>query len=184
MKVILIFLYIIIISVTSGYGQSQITQVVNASGGTSQTKGYNLEWSIGELTLINELDAPDSSYILTNGFIQPTDGLVQPPLQQPPILFNAIELTTVDVDIYPNPTHDILEIHFLQNIAGKIAVQLYNERGHLVYKHEIFGYGHGLTEKINMKGFTNGIYILNIKRLSPISDRYDLETASFKIIKL
>ena len=183
MKVIHIFLYIIIISVTSGYGQSQITQVVNASGGTSLNKAYSLEWSIGELTLINELDAPDSSYILTNGFIQPTDTLVQLPVQNP-ILFSAIELRPADVHIFPNPTQDILEIHFLQNIAGKIAVQLYNERGHLVYKHEIFGYGHGLTEKINMKGFTNGIYILNIKRLSPISGRYDLETASFKIIKL
>jgi len=183
MKVIHIFLIIIIISVTSGYGQSQITQVVNASGGTSQNKAYSLEWSIGELTLINELDAPDSSYILTNGFIQPTDTLVQLPFQNP-ILFSAIKLRTADVHIFPNPTQDILEIHFLQNIAGKIAVQLYSERGHLIYKHEIFAYGSGLIEKINMKGFTNGIYILNIKRLSPISDRYDLETASFKIIKL
>jgi hypothetical protein len=184
MKIIHIFLCIIIISVTSGYGQSNITQAVNASGGTSQNNSYSIEWSIGELTLINELDAPDSSYILTNGFIQPTDGLVQPPLQQPPILFNAVELSTADVHIFPNPTHDILEIQFLQNIAGKIAVQLYNESGRLVYKHEIFSYGPGLIEKINMKGFNNGIYILNIKRLSPISDRYDLETTSFKIIKL
>jgi hypothetical protein len=184
MKVKHIFLYIILIAVTSGYGQSQISQVVNASGGTSLNKAYSLEWSIGELTLINELDAPDSSYILTNGFIQPTDGLVQPPLQQPPVLFNTIELSTADVHIFPNPTQDILEIHFLQNIAGKIVVQLYNELGHMVYKHEIFSHGSGLIEKINMKGFTNGIYILNIKRLSPISDQYDLETTSFKIIKL
>ena len=173
-----------VISVTSGYGQSQISQVINASGGTSQNRGYRIEWSIGELALINEMDAVDSSHILTNGFLQPTDTLIQPPLQQKPIFFNNIEFSTADVRIFPNPTQDILEIHFLQNIAGKIVVQLYSEPGYMIYKHEIFAYGPGLVEKINMKGFTKGIYILNIKRLNPTSERYDLETASFKIIRL
>jgi hypothetical protein len=183
MKFIKVLFYIVIISATSGYGQSQISQVINTSGGISKNKGYTTQWSIGELTLINEMDAGDSSYILTNGFIQPTDTLIQLPLQKP-VLFNNIELSSANVHIFPNPTQDILEIRFLQSMTGKISVQLYNEIGRIIYKHEIPNIGSGLIENINMNGLTKGIYILNLKRLNPTSGQYDLETASFKIIKL
>jgi hypothetical protein len=183
MKVIYIFFYIIIISIAPGYGQSQIPQIINTSGGCSQTKGYSIEWSIGELALVNEMDAMDGSHILTNGFIQPTDGLIQP-LQQNPLSFNTIEFSSANIRIFPNPTQDILEIDFFQSIAGKISVQLSNELGHIIYTHKISTHGLRLIEKINMKGFTNGIYILYIKKLNPVSGRYDLETGSYKIIKL
>ena len=186
MKFINIYFYAILLSITSAYGQSQIPQVINVSGGTSKTMGYTLEWSIGELTLINEMDAPDSTYILTNGFIQPTDTLVSAPLQQKPIIFiNNTQLNSANIRLFPNPTQDILQIQFLQNIAGKINVQLYSELGRILYQHEIYVHGGtGLIEKINMKGFTNGVYILYIKRSNLISGRYDLQTGTFKIIKL
>ena len=184
MKAIYIFFYIIIISITSGYGQSQMPQVINASGGCSQNKGYSIEWNIGELTLINEMDAIDSSYIFTNGFIQPTDGLVQSPLQQSALSLNKIELSAANIRIFPNPTQDIVEIDFANSTAGKISVQLSDELGHIIYTREISSYGFGLIEKINMKGLTKGVYILYIKRLNPVSGRYDLKSGSYKIIKL
>ena len=171
-----------IIPVASGYGQSLFPQIINTTGNSSQNKGYSIEWSIGELALVNEMDAMDSSYIFTNGFIQPTDGLTPPPLQNS-LSSNKIEFNSAIIRIFPNPTHDILEINF-QNISGKISVQLRNELGHIIYTDESSTYGLGLIEKINMKNFTNGIYILYIKRLNPVSGRYDLETGSYKIIKL
>lgn len=184
MKAIYIFFYIITVSITSGYGQSQMQQVINASGGCSQNKGYSVEWNIGELTLVNEMDAIDSSYIFTNGFIQPTDGLVQPPLQQSALSFNKVELSLANVRIFPNPTQDIVEIDFANSAPAKIQMQLSDDLGHIIYTKEISSYGLGLVEKINMKGFTKGIYILYIKRLNPVSGRYDLKSGSYKIIKL
>ena len=53
MKVIQIFFYILI-TMNYGYGQSQIPQVINTTGNSSQNKGYSVQWSIGELALINE----------------------------------------------------------------------------------------------------------------------------------
>jgi hypothetical protein len=176
MKVIHIFFYIIILSITSGYGQSQIPQVINTSGGSSQNRGYSIEWSIGELALVNQMNSTDGSNILTNGFIQPLSENIIP--------YNQTEFSSANVHIFPNPTHDILEIDFFQNIDGKISVQLSNELGHIMYKREIVIHGLGFVEKVNMKRFTNGIYMLYIKRLNPVSGRYDLETSSYKIIKL
>jgi hypothetical protein len=184
MKFINIYFYAIILSVTSAYGQSQIPQVLNASGGTSKSRGYTLEWSVGELALINEMDAPDSSYILTNGFIQPSDTLTSVPVQQKPAIPNDNQLSFANIRLFPNPTQDILQIQFLQSVAGKISMRLYNESGSIVYQNEITVHGSGLIEKINMKGFTNGVYILYIKKLNLISGRYDLHTGTFKIIKL
>jgi hypothetical protein len=183
MKTKLTFFFILI-SITAAYSQTLIPQVINTSGGTSQVTKYSIEWSIGELSLINEMDDTDSTYILTNGFIQSMDGLVQPPLQQTALSLNKIRLSFSDVRIFPNPTHDILEIHFFQSFVGKVSLQLYNELGHIVYTNEVSNHGSGFIEKINMKNFVNGVYLLYIKRLNPTSGLYDFETGSFKIIKM
>ncbi|MEP6928319.1 MAG: T9SS type A sorting domain-containing protein [Ginsengibacter sp.] len=176
MKTIKIFFLTAIISITTGYGQSLIPQVVNTSGGSSQNKGYSLDWSIGELALVNVMNSIDGNYILTNGFIQP--------LSQGPFPSANIELSSIDVHIFPNPTTDLLVIDFLQTSAGKINVQLFNEAGNIIYRHEIMTSGFGFQEKINTKGFANGIYTLHIKKLNPVSGNYDGGACTYKIIKL
>jgi Secretion system C-terminal sorting domain len=178
------FFGIMLISVTSGYGQSQIPQTINASGGITKNKGYTTQWSIGELTLVNEMDNVDSTYIITNGFIQPTDGLVPPPIQQSALSLGQHVLSSANLKIFPNPTRDILDVELLQSIMGRVVVQLSDELGHIVYTHELSLFGSGLSEKINMRGLMKGVYILYIKKLNPVSGLYELETGSYKIIKL
>src|SRR5258706_11556296 len=117
MKIIQLYIYIIVISITSGYGQSVFPQITNATGGTTQNKGYSLEWNIGELALVNEMDATDGSYIFTNGFIQPTDGLTLPPPLQNSLSLNRNESGPAGIHIFPNPTQDILEIDLLQGVS-------------------------------------------------------------------
>lgn len=180
----ILFCLTMIFITSSGYGQSQIPQVINASGGVSKSKGFTTQWSIGELTLVNELDNVDSSYIITNGFIQPTDGLVQPPLQQTAVSFNTTALSFTNIRVFPNPTQDILQVDLLQSISGKVSLQLSDELGHIVYRHEFSLYGSGLTEKINMRSLRKGLYVLYIKKLNPVSGSYELEADSYKIIKL
>ncbi len=94
MKFINLYFYAMLVSVTSTYGQSQIRQVINFSGASSKNKCYSVEWSIGELALINEMDSPDSSYILTNGFIQPEDTIVSVPFKSTPVIFKNIQLSS------------------------------------------------------------------------------------------
>src|SRR5437868_894242 len=95
MKVIHIFFIITVITIPFGYGQSQILQVLNTSGGSSQNKGYSMEWNIGESALVNQMVSSDGSDILTNGFIQPL-------LQDIILPFTGIEFSSSSVRIYPN----------------------------------------------------------------------------------
>jgi len=184
MKFIKIYFFAAFISVTSAYGQVQMPEVINASGGTSKTKGYTLQWSIGELTLVNEMDDLDSSYILTNGFIQPPDTLVSSPMPPSALFSNNVQINSMNIRLFPNPTQDIVQIQLLKNIGGKVNIQLFNELGSIVYQHKILVHGSGLIEKINMKGLANGTYILYIKSISPMDGPNDFTIGTFKIIKL
>ena len=184
MKTIHLFFSMVMISATSVYGQSLVPQVINTSGGSAQNKGYSIEWNIGELALINQMNSTDGSSILTNGFIQPMSGDIIPDTKFGFASHNTFEVGSPNIHIFPNPTHDVLEIDFFQSDYKKIIIQLSDELGHILYLREIPVHGLGLVEKISMKGFTNGIYILYIKKLNPVSGQYDLETNSYKIIKL
>ena len=184
MKLLYTYFFTLVLLLASVYGQSQMPQVINVSGGTSKTQGYTLQWSIGELSLINEMDAPDSSYILTNGFIQPPDTLVSAPIQPAPIFTNSIQINSSTIQLFPNPTQDFVMIQSLHRMEGRISLLLYNEVGHVVYQHEILLHGSTLFEKIDLKRFPNGIYILYLKTLSPINERTDYQSGTFKIIKM
>jgi hypothetical protein len=170
------FLSVAMLTVTFGYGQTQLQEVINGSGGSTQNKGYILQWSIGELALVNQMNSTDGSYILTNGFIQP--------LFETNFPNTILQPASPDIRMFPNPTHDILEIDFLKSNQDKVSLQLTNSLGHILYTNEIHLNGKSYVEKINMKGFTNGIYMLNIQQSKALSGRYDIENNSFKIIKL
>ena len=123
--------------------------------------------------------------ILTNGFIQPlpTDNIpfTGPGSGLPEF---ATQLSQSNIHIFPNPTHDLLEIDFSQAVYKKITIQLSDELGNILYSHEIPVYGTGVVERINMKSFTKGSYRLYIKKSDPVTGQYDLETDSYTIIKL
>ncbi|KAA9038492.1 T9SS type A sorting domain-containing protein [Ginsengibacter hankyongi] len=184
MKLVNTYFFTLLLLLASVYGLSQMPQVINASGGTSKTQGYTLQWSIGELSLINEMDAPDSGYILTNGFIQPPDTLVSAPKQPAPVFTNSIQLNSSSIQLFPNPTQDFVVIQSLRRIEGKVSLLLYNDAGRVIYQREILLHGSALFEKINLKRFPNGIYILYIKTMSPSNDGYDFQSGTFKIIKM
>jgi hypothetical protein len=56
---------------TTAYSQSNTPSVINSSGGSSQTGYYHFEWSVGEISLVNQMSSSNNSLILTNGFFQP-----------------------------------------------------------------------------------------------------------------
>ena len=158
-------------------------QVINVSGSNLwKAMDIVVQWSIGELALVNEMDSPDSSYILTNGFIQPEDTIVSVPFKSTPVIFKNIQFSSARHSAVSQSNSRYFEIKFFQNISGKISLQLYNEVGNIVYQREILAHGSRLTEKINMKGFTNGIYILYIKSLNFFPEDMIWKQARLKLL--
>ncbi len=149
--------------------------VINAAGGSSENGGYSTEWSIGELAAVNQMNASDGKFTLTNGFVQPMQAL-----------YYSLSgfVSSGNIRIYPNPTSDFVEIDFLQNITGTISIQLSNPSGQVMYKNEIVVDGLGFIEKINLKNYTRGNYTLYLKRIKPGSGEYESAPFVYKIIKL
>src|SRR5215216_5926309 len=106
-------LNILILAVTgcSLFGQTITPQVINNTGGTAKKGYYHIDWSIGELTLVNQMQS--SGYIVTNGFIQPFT-------HDPNVRNSGAVFEDGEIFILPNPTRDILEIDFRTKQQGRV----------------------------------------------------------------
>ncbi len=177
MKIIKLFFILTVTFLNAGYAQTFTPQVINTTGGGIQKQGYIFNWSIGELSLVNEMNSDDGSYLFTNGFIQPE------------VFTAAVYNTTTvysfsNIKIFPNPTTDLLIVNFSKNITGKLNLQLSDNAGHIMYTRNISSYKFGFVERINMKSFPKGSYNLQIKSLNTDSGQFNIESGSYKIIKL
>src|SRR5512145_542565 len=53
------------------FSQSSGLSVINSAGGSSRSGYYQLEWSVGEMSLIGQMNNYDNTLVVTNGFLQP-----------------------------------------------------------------------------------------------------------------
>lgn len=154
-------------------GQSAAPNVVNSSGGTFQKGYYIFDWSVGELSLVNQLEG--SNLVVTNGFIQPfthdfsnrNDHSV---------------FTNDEIRILPNPTRDILEIDFRTKQRGNIYITLIDVPGNILYKKQSVSNGDGHFQRIDMTGYASGTYVLHVTlKPNPGSVK---KSGTYKIVKL
>ncbi|HWR31921.1 MAG TPA: hypothetical protein VN451_00230, partial [Chitinophagaceae bacterium] len=117
---------IIFLNVSS---QSVKPQVINTAG-NSYSFGYvKIDWSVGEMMLVNTLQTDNLKIIATNGFLQPfTDN--------PADSNYSVTFGPEEIKIFPNPATTIVEINFLTKQKGKISFYLYDGSGLLLYKKE------------------------------------------------
>jgi|SRR5690348_514580 hypothetical protein len=165
---------VILCIATTGYGQVQAPYVVNSAGSNYSSNGYNVEWSIGELSLVTGMATADSSTIVTNGFLQPY------PVKAS-LAGNVLVPPSV-ISVFPNPTSDFITLNFQQAPAGQVGVQLYSETGQMVYQKIIVSKGFAFSETINMKKLRNGLYILKVSILDPLSQD-NIQYEGYKVIK-
>lgn len=154
--------------------QDQIQQVFNSTGGSVKQGNFDIEWSIGELALVNQMETSNQSLILTNGFLQPFTNLVS---RKEKSYFEP-----ADIKILPNPTRDIIEINFFTQQQGTMTVTLFNDLGKTLYKGDFMYYGHGQYYKLNMSALANGVYTLYIY-LDPLNGQ-TRKVGSFRVVKI
>lgn len=169
---------LLIISIIQGqaFGQAITPRVINTTGGTYKDNSYIIEWSIGELALVNLMQASgaDGKYVFSNGFLQP--------FAHYPKQLNK-SFSNDEIRILPNPVRDNLEIHFQTAEQGQIRFILYDLAGHALYSKEFFSTGSKHIEKIIMTDFSNSSYMLQVT-LHAANDPVQTTTGSYKIIKL
>ena len=74
---------------TVSFSQSINTSTINSCGGNAKNGYYQFEWSVGESTLIDQMESA-GKLLVTNGFLQPY--LVNPGTNDPNYLFSADEI--------------------------------------------------------------------------------------------
>jgi hypothetical protein len=142
------------------FGQTQLRQVVAASGGSGKNEETVIEWTLGEPVIAN-LSA--DSIILTQGF------------QQPSLVVTAIKTTDglpYTVEAYPNPTENLLLIELDNTEVRDFQYLLYDINGKVLEQKKL----ESDITAINMDNYPAGVYLLKVIQL-------EKEIKTFEIVK-
>jgi hypothetical protein len=170
-------LVLIIALVTYGVAQAQFVapQVVNTTGNTFKKGYYSLDWSIGEVPLVDQFVAIDQRYIVTNGFLQAfTDS---PDAPEIPRGFGKNEII-----ILPNPTSGRLEVNFFLQEKGQANLVLYDAVGGRLLTRTVAMHGYGRFERFDLTGLAGSTYFLYIEFNSSTGNA--TKKGSYKISKI
>jgi hypothetical protein len=169
---------IVLIAAVLSYGvadaQFVTPQVINTTGGSYKKGYYALDWSIGEVPLVDEYKATDNTYIVTNGFLQSfTDSPQQPHLPR--------GFAKDEIIILPNPTSGRLEVNFLMQENGVAQLTLYDAVGGRLLTRSVPLYGYGKFERFDLTSLAGSTYFLLIEFTSTIGLH---KKATYKINKI
>ncbi len=172
MKIPVLLLVLTVLGRFNSKAQSLTSSVINVSA-NSYTQGYySIDWSIGEMAIIEPMNASNGNYIITNGFLQPDK-----PLENVVRNFSPEEIR-----ILPNPTYNNIEINFLTVQQGALYISVYDANGKHMLLHRAISYGVGSIEKLNLSNFASGTYFIQIE-LKPALGSVK-KTGTYKILKL
>lgn len=143
-------------------------QTFNSAGSAGLSGNFDLDWSVGELTLVKTEQ---------NGALMFTQGVLQGNI----IVFsNSSSITDGEMRILPNPTPGILYLQagFLQ--PGKLSTLLYTSQGQKLLSREeqLSGFS---TKTIDMSAYAAGIYFLEIMFADNTGNK---RKRTYKIVKL
>ena len=140
----------------SCFSQSVTPAVLNVAGGSSQNGYYQFEWSVGEMSLINQMESRPNLFVLTNGFLQPY--ILNPAVNNLNNQFGADE-----IKVFPTPASSYIEIDLFTRQQGRLKICLYDAIGQKIYSTELQSFGVDLIQKIPVTGFNTGTYLLHIE---------------------
>lgn len=154
--------------------QTIAPQTVNATGGSHRKGNLRLDYSVGEMALVNTLSSPTTGEIITNGVIQPIGATVVK--NKKTMVFKDGEIR-----ILPNPTRDLLAVGMNMDYEGTATIRLFDVLGNLLYAKTVKANRYGQIEMINMTKYFKGHYMLKIEF---VAAGYKYKEGLYKIIKV
>ena len=125
------------------FAQKASPQLLSNAGHIIETSEIKVSWTLGEFAIASIGQNPQ----LTQG-VQQSNLLLDTKVVDPDYL--------EQVELYPNPTSDILNIKINKN-ADKLLVKIVDINGKVIYKAKAQE-----TMSIDINGLINGIYILSL----------------------
>jgi hypothetical protein len=154
-----IFIILLLSNPASAYAQGHIIAKfsdpysINVAGHSNLLDNQNLDWSVGEASLIRTFNK-HPIYLLSSGFLQShTDPLLQ---------YNNLDSFDVQIKAGPNPFNSCIYIQCKQDGMIISSVELFNFRGDRIY--HLPGYYSGLNfyKEVPIQKLSNPICYLYI----------------------
>ena len=171
-KITVIVVFFISISC---FSQRITPSVINVSGGASQQGYYQFEWSVGEMSLVNQMESRPNLFVLTNGFLQPYT--IHEGVNYSNNQFGADELK-----VFPTPASSFVEVNLFTKQQGRLKISFYNDMGQKVYSTELQTYGVDLIQRIPVNRFAQGTYLLHVEL--DADPNFVSKKGVYKIIKI
>jgi len=161
-------LYTLLLFLAGSY-TSFSQQTTNTTGGSGQAGNIILDWSVGELTLVNTLQG--GNLMFTNGVLQ--GKLVA--------FTTSGTISNGELNVTPNPTPGLLYIQsgFLE--PGQLELRLYDAQGRLLIVRDqaVSSFN---TSTMNLASFASDVYMLRAV-FTPTSGR-GARKRTYKILRL
>jgi len=172
MRTLTLLSALIIISV-SARSQSLSSSVINCTGNSYSQGYYNVDWSVGEMALVNTIQS-NGYAIITNGFLQPNLSDFNNDARR--------YFTKDEVTIMPNPTHGKIEINFSTPQKGNLYLYVYDVNGKLLASDKMLLSGIMISKFVDLSTYASSTYLLKVE-LKPAPGSV-FKSGSYKIIKL
>jgi hypothetical protein len=158
------------ISCISVWGQSIAPSILNAAGGSGLAGSVETDWSAAEMTLVSTTPA-SSSVIVTQGVLQPVHIGTAVPQQQ---------LTLDEVQVFPNPASNVLNIRSKFQTSGKLSYTLSDVSGRAIQLQTADYTAGTQTKELSLQQLAAGSYMLYVQ----YTDESGQKNAVYKIQKV
>ena len=142
------------ISLSSGTNFQNTPIIFNSFDGNATTFYVRLKSDLAVGDYNNEQIVISGSgaaeiVVTCNGFVDPFVGLCQ-------------DFTNDDIQIYPNPATDFINIGISKPFSGNIKIEIYDITGKIVYESAMEAKSENSFKQINISEFNPGVYLLRL----------------------
>ena len=150
LKKYLFILFFITGGAITAAAQSLSPTVLASSGGFGSSDGISLGWTTGEVMV--QTFSNDST-MLTQGFHQGSISVTT--------ALDEMSESAMDVQIYPNPVSEVLNVEFKNMVDQTIQVKLVDLTGKTVLRKEFSQPAN--TVRLNLSSVSSGSYMLEVR---------------------
>ncbi len=126
------------------------TQVIGSAGKSATQGGLSFSYTIGE-SVITTLTG--NSRILTQGFHQPELCM--------PVSTHNLDLADWDIEVFPNPTADILTVRYATEKSRPLHATVFNLYGQVLIANQVLSQPGGTI--IDCAALQPGVYLLHLQ---------------------